>query len=49
MKKYKKNKNKKIEAVLAQSVERMALNHVVVGSSPTGGVFLKKLCYVFNI
>ena len=28
-----------MKAVLAQSVERMALNHVVVGSSPTGGVF----------
>ena len=26
-------------AVLAQSVERAALNRVVVGSSPTGGAF----------
>ena len=28
-----------IEASLAQSVERTALNRVVVGSSPTGSVF----------
>ena len=28
-------------ACLAQSVERMTLNHVVVGSIPTVGVFLK--------
>ena len=29
------------QAALAQSVERTALNRVVVGSSPTGGVFAK--------
>ena len=30
-----------VEASLAQSVERKALNLVVVGSSPTGGGFLQ--------
>ena len=29
----------KQQAVLAQPVERMAFNHVVVGSIPTDGVF----------
>jgi hypothetical protein len=33
------------EASLAQSVERKALNLVVVGSSPTGGDFPASVCY----
>ena len=37
------------EARLAQSVERKALNLVVVGSSPTVGVFLCSIvCRVFS-
>ena len=31
-----------VRAFLAQSVERAAFNRKVVGSRPTGGVFLRK-------
>ena len=33
------------EARLAQSVERLALNQVVVGSSPTVGASFAKFCF----
>ena len=35
-------KDKVARAFLAQSVERAAFNRKVVGSRPTGGVFLEK-------
>ena len=35
------------KARLAQSVERLALNQVVVGSSPTVGAFL--LLFIYNV
>ena len=36
------------DAVLAQLVERMAFNHVVVGSIPTDGVLLINFQLVTN-
>ena len=45
MGKYKKKRGKLkgiVRAFLAQSVERAAFNRKVVGSRPTGGVFLKR-------
>ena len=45
MGKYKKKRGKLkgiVRAFLAQSVERAAFNRKVVGSRPTGGVFLSE-------
>ena len=41
--KEEKERIEEYKAFLAQSVERAALNRAVVGSSPTGGVFLKRI------
>ena len=41
-KKEKRKRESIVRAFLAQSVERAAFNRKVVGSSPTGGVFLKE-------
>ncbi len=38
-----------IEASLAQSVERAAFNRTVVGSSPTGSVFLDRMRFFISI
>ena len=49
----KKKKNNKYvyiyKARLAQMVERMTLNHVVVGSSPTVGAFFYFLFFFYLI
>ena len=40
------------QALIAQSVERMAFNHVVVGSSPTESdlfIFIKIILNIFEI
>ena len=41
-KKEKRKRESIVRAFLAQSVERAAFNRKVVGSRPTGGVFLRK-------